>query len=133
MFDKDGSGTIDTKEFRAVCNEIGMDVTEQELQLMMSEVDTDGSGEIDIDEFITAMKCKCKDVDGEELIQNAFDVFDTDGSGSLSYQEMEEVLKHMGEKMTTEQIRRLIVAADADNSGEIEINEFTGMILGKLV
>jgi len=110
---------------------MGLHPTEQELKFMLTDVDADGSGEIDIDEFMAAMKSKFVDVESEELITNAFNVFDTDGSGSLSYQEMEDVLTHMGEKMSQENIRKLIMAADADGSGDIDIQEFTGMVLGK--
>jgi len=65
------------------------------------------------------------------MIKRAFEVFDTDGSGALSYEELEDVMTHMGERMPAEQIRRLIMAADLDGSGDIDIDEFTGMILGK--
>ena len=66
-----------------------------------------------------------------QMIKRAFEVFDTDGSGALSYEELEDVMTHMGEHMPAEQIRRLIMAADLDGSGDIDIDEFTGMILGK--
>merc|ERR1712072_584207 len=131
--DKDGSGNIDRDEFREFVQEVGMDVTEQELTWMMNDLDADGNGTVDCEEFIAAMKSKFNDVEGEEIIQNAFDVFDLDGSGALSYSEMEEVLVHMGEKMSSDQIRRLIVAADTDASGDIDIDEFSNMVFGKFV
>merc|ERR1712085_62159 len=80
MFDKDGSGSIDTKEFRSVCESIGMEPTDAELKLMLMDVDKNNSGDVDLAEFIEPMRSKYVDTEGPELIRQAFDVFDTDGS-----------------------------------------------------
>ena len=43
MFDKDGDGTISTKELGIVMRSLGQNPTEQELQEIINEVDIDGS------------------------------------------------------------------------------------------
>ena len=81
LFDKDGDGTISTKELGMVMNSLGQKPTPQELESMIREVDIDGNGEIDFDEFLTMMAKKLKETDLEEDIREAFRVFDNKNTG----------------------------------------------------
>ena len=56
LCDTDGSGTISAKELLHAMNDIlGENMTMAEIQAMIKEADSDGSGEIDFDEFKTIM------------------------------------------------------------------------------
>ena len=81
LFDKDGDGTISTKELETVMTSLGQKPTLAELEMMIKEVDIDGNGEIDFGEFLTMMAKKLKETDLEEDIREAFRVFDKQNSG----------------------------------------------------
>merc|ERR1711982_55181 len=98
LFDKDGDGTITTKELGTVMRSLGQNTTEAELADMINEVDADGSGTIDFPEFLNLMARKMKDTDSEE----AFKVFDKDGNGFISAAELRHVMTNLGEKLTDE-------------------------------
>lgn len=50
-----------------------------------------GSGEIDFDEFLTLMAAKQSNMTMEDELRGAFNVFDQDGSGYISSQELKQV------------------------------------------
>ena len=49
--------------------------------MIFKQVDSDGNGEIDFEEFLSMMAKKLKETDLEEDIREAFRVFDKNSSG----------------------------------------------------
>uniref|UniRef100_A0AAQ6A695 EF-hand domain-containing protein n=1 Tax=Amphiprion ocellaris TaxID=80972 RepID=A0AAQ6A695_AMPOC len=70
LFDKDGDGTITTKELGTVMRSLGQNPTEAELQDMINELtdeevdemireaDIDGDGQVNYEEFVQMMTAK---------------------------------------------------------------------------
>jgi hypothetical protein len=56
VFDKDGSGTVSTSELGEIMSALGQNLSAEELDAIIKEVDADGSGEIDFDEFCACMQ-----------------------------------------------------------------------------
>ena len=132
LFDKNEDGKITTKELGTVMRTLGQNPTEAELQDMINEVDANGNGTIDFPEFITMMSRKMKDTDSEEELLEAFKVFDKDGNGFITSQELRHVMTHLGEKITEDEADVMIKEADLDGDSRINYEEFVKNDDGKL-
>jgi calmodulin len=55
VFDRDGSGTINTEELKEVMKSIGESLTDEEIEDMMKEADKDGNGAIDCKNILTPL------------------------------------------------------------------------------
>jgi len=53
IYDKDGDGTVTTKELGTVMRSLGQNPTEAELKEIIDEFDADGNGYIDFEEFLS--------------------------------------------------------------------------------
>jgi calmodulin len=130
LFDRDGDGSITTKELATVIRSLGQNPTEAEIQDMINEVDTDGNGTIDFREFLDLMAHKIKDLDSDEELREAFKVFDKDQNGYISAAELRHVMINLGEKLTEEEVELMIKEADTDGDGQVNYEEFVRMMMG---
>merc|ERR1719198_1883206 len=106
------AGTICTKQLGTVMRSLGQNPTDYELQDMINEVDADGNGTIDFPEFLSLQARKMKDTDTEEEILEAFKVFNKDGSGFISVNEIRHIMSNLGEKITDEEMDEMLAEFD---------------------
>ncbi len=98
LFDKDGDGSITTKEIGTVMKSLGQEPDESELEEMVKEFDADGNGEIDFDEFLEVMASRVlNQSNAEEVIQEVFTVFDADEKGYVTVDDLLRVMERLGE------------------------------------
>ena len=55
LVDKDKSGAIEMEEAEELTQLLGMDLTRDEVELLVREIDKDGNGEVDFEEFLLVM------------------------------------------------------------------------------
>ena len=58
IYDKEGNGFITTETLRGLISELLAPLTEEELEGILEELDEDGSGSMDFDEFCEMMMTK---------------------------------------------------------------------------
>ena len=96
FFAVDGDGTITVTELGSVMRSLGQTPTDVELKEMIDEVDSDGNGTIDFNEFLRMMWRRTQDIDTMEEMREAFKVFDKDGNGSINAAELKSVMLSLG-------------------------------------
>jgi calmodulin len=117
---------VDAKELGLLMASLGQEKKEEDLKKMLDEVDADGSGEIDVEEFLVLMvnyvgpQGEAKD----EEIEEAFRLMDADGGGTIDKDELGTCLKDLGEEMAVDEIAQCIALVDTQGTGEISLPDF---------
>ncbi|MBA0783086.1 hypothetical protein Gotri_000858 [Gossypium trilobum] len=111
-FDKNDDGFIMNQELRESLKNIKVLMTEKEVEDMVVKVDANGDGLIGFDEFCilcqamdggdaSGTKFKDDGMNEEEELKEAFDVFDIDKDGLISFEESGSVPCSLGLKEGT--------------------------------
>ena len=153
----DGSGKIDGTELLTVMKSLGQAPDESEVADMIFDVDANGDGEIDFEEFLVMMSKRLGTGNNQdEELRQAFKVFDKDGDGYITATELKLVMKQLGEDLTDDQLADMVKEAgkrkgknvlplrednlaqtlnfsfqDMDGDGRIDYEEFKRMMGGK--
>ena len=127
---------------------MGQNPTEDELLALVMEVDINGDGTIDFDEFLGMMKQKAHEVDEDSDLKEAFRIFDRDRNGYIDRKELKKVstsftwnfefcsddplakvVSMLGTMLTKEEIDDFMREADVDGNGKLDYDEFVKMML----
>ncbi|CAG4958991.1 unnamed protein product [Parnassius apollo] len=131
LFDKDEDGTITMAELGVVMRSLGQRPSETELRDMVKEVDQDGNGTIEFNEFLQMMSKKMRGSDGEDELREAFRVFDKNNDGLISSVELRHVMTNLGERLSEEEVDDMIREADLDGDGMVNYDEFVTILTSK--
>eukprot|EP00252_Welwitschia_mirabilis_P013341 TRINITY_DN29397_c0_g1_i1.p2 TRINITY_DN29397_c0_g1~~TRINITY_DN29397_c0_g1_i1.p2 ORF type:complete len:196 (-),score=17.60 TRINITY_DN29397_c0_g1_i1:265-852(-) len=130
-FDANGDGKISASELKEIMHAMGCSVSEAEVEVMMKEADSDGDGFIDLNEFVV-LNTKGMDRAGcMQDLKNAFKVFDLDRNGSISVEELYQVLRSLGDRTTREECKNMINGVDRNGDGQVNFEEFRSMMTSK--
>ena len=124
VFDADNSGVISAEELGQVMRSLGQSPSDTELRDMIKEVDVDLSGTIDFDEFKALMVSR--QGDRKSRLKLAFSVFDEDGSGQITVNELHNVMSQFG--LTDEELDEIIKEVDHDGDASIDFEEFCKLV-----
>ncbi|CAL9104645.1 unnamed protein product [Musa textilis] len=129
LFDKNGDGCITFEELSTVIKSLGLKPNEAEVHKMIGEIDANGNGTIEFQEFLNLMASKLnQETDSEDELREAFKVFDKDQNGFISATELRNVMISLGEKLTDEEAAQMIREADLDGDGQVNFEEFVKMM-----
>ena len=137
--DDNNDGTINMNELEAVMKYMGQNPTKKELQEIMTKMDTDKSGTLEFKEFLELMKSIKNEEplpfdptlntdnltpDEKEVIKEKFLLFDEDGSGSISKEELGAAMRYMGLNPTEAEVQTMLDSLDEDGTCQLEFPEF---------
>ncbi|XP_070556028.1 calmodulin-like [Ptychodera flava] len=140
-YDLDGNGSITISELKQGLRRGGIDYTDDEIYQFMRQVDLDGNGEIDFNEFSIFWIGK----HGEEQerqqqqqqakqkkdtfptvneLRERFSELDADGNGYITIDEVKMGLLKKKGHYTDEEVYKIMRLADEDGDGRISFSEY---------
>ncbi|EPQ07860.1 Centrin-2 [Myotis brandtii] len=118
LFHTDATRTIDVRELKVVMRAMGFEPKKEEITKMISEIDPEGTGKMNFNDFFTVMTQKKCEKDSKEDILKSFKLFDDDETGTISFDNLKRVFNELGENITDEELQEMIDEADRDGDGK---------------
>ena len=133
IFDINKDRTISAKELGKVLRSINLNPSQSDLENMIKKVDQSGTGRIEFNDFLKLYAEKIKETITKDDVMRYFAMFDRNGDGKIDPSEFKRVMTTMGEPLTNEEVDFIISEADKDLNGYIDYDEFSEMLLEKVI
>eukprot|EP00092_Neocalanus_flemingeri_P026177 GFUD01028374.1.p1 GENE.GFUD01028374.1~~GFUD01028374.1.p1 ORF type:complete len:1019 (+),score=296.62 GFUD01028374.1:74-3058(+) len=136
-YDADGDGNITAEEMENGMTEF-KDFTRDQAKFAFELADTNEDGKIDISEFVSLMFPSAKEAianlrkafKGPDDVARKFKLWDSDGDGKISFEELKEsAAKDTSKFLTEEDINSIFIVGDLNLDGEIDEGEFAKLML----
>jgi len=118
------TGVIGADALKVVLRALGFEPGKEEVKALIASTDSTGSGLVDFNEFLEILINHMSKGDTREEAMRAFRQYDLDKNGRISFENLKQVTRNLGEKMTDEELLEMIQAADLDGTGLITPDEF---------
>ncbi|XP_010525867.1 PREDICTED: calmodulin-like protein 7 [Tarenaya hassleriana] len=134
MFDKNGDGRITKEELSDYLESLGLFIPDKDLTQMICKIDENGDGCVDMDEFESLyMSIMDENDEEDDGMKDAFNVFDQDGDGFITVEELKSVMGgslELKQGKTLEDCKKMIIQVDVDGDGRVNYKEFLHMMKG---
>ena len=131
LIDKDKDTKITSEELGPALRVCGASPSQQELEMAIQSAG-DKSNVITFEKFLDIYEKLINNQDSEEDIINELKKLDKNESGNITVNELKNLLANYGDDLTKEEIDDVIQEANADKSGNINIEKFAKILLGKI-
>merc|ERR1712125_20071 len=106
----------------------GFEMKKKEALELVARYDLDDERHIGYEAFEEIMVQRYAAQDPMDEIRKAFQLFDEDKSGKISFRNLKRIARDLGEKLTDDELRGMIDEFDQDQDGEINEEEFVTLM-----
>ncbi len=118
--------SIDKNALKTLAKNLDQNYSEQEVERLIEEIDEDGNGKIEFEEFLNTLANKS--VGDENIVKQAFAILDRTDSGYITLNDLKHAMLCLGENYTNEEINEMISLVDDDLDGVINFQEFNKLV-----
>ena len=122
---------LDIIELKEAINALGIEAKAEAVWHMIAEIDKDGSGQLEFDEFFSMMTTRPSENESWEEIHKVFITFDTGRTGFVALKDLRRIAKDLGEMQDDNTLQDMIERADYDQDGLVSEEEFYNLMTKK--
>ena len=131
IFDIEQNGAIPISELVNAMKSLGFDTKNPAIFKMVAEMDADGSGQIDFDEFLDMMTARISDKNTKADLERVFKLFDDTRQGYITAENLGRVAKDLGEDISAEELKEIVQRADLNGDGKVTFEDFYAVMTKK--
>ncbi|PAV78780.1 hypothetical protein WR25_07276 [Diploscapter pachys] len=128
LLDVDRDGKLSRIEIAALLRTVNVEPTRVELDFIFEEMDTEKTGKITKEDFISYMRSPPVRRTTFRELETWFRRYDADGDGAVTEEEMMAVLKQTTGLIDRIQVHEMFAATDTNRDGRISFHEFVKMM-----
>ncbi|GIY19384.1 calcium-binding protein E63-1 [Caerostris darwini] len=133
MLDKNQDGRVNLSEMKHMLTSLGIRIEDCVVEALIKQASERDDGLVSEEEFLSWMAAQ-EEIGGQEddLMDDllaAFRVFDKDGNGYITRDELKMAMDLIGETVTEVQLDEMLKASDIDHDGRINYEEFVKILL----
>lgn len=115
-----GEGLVARKELKIMMRALGVEARKETL----ARLQVGKTGPVEFEEFLIMMKAILNEKEVQEEMMKTFNLFDVDGSGRITFENLKAVSQQLGETISDNELTEMIREADIDSDGSVSAIEF---------
>ena len=128
-YDTDGNGKISADELKSIMDQMGLNLSMDQIKQAISQYDINKDGEWDFNEFyqfyVNVVVNSQQNITLEQEITGVFQLLDSDKNSKIDVKEIKVFFQQVGYPLTDPEIVQLIALYDTNKNGMMDFEEFS--------
>src|SRR3990167_3637601 len=132
MIDDDGGGSLEESELKGALEKLGEPLTDEEIKDMIKEIDLDGDGAVNPEEFYLMIQTRIQDKTFTDALRRSFDLFTEENKEWLTQKEFMKIVAAAKKETNQFAVDEIMWKLPWDNKGNIVVERFITELLRDL-
>ena len=129
LFDGEIQGKIPSNKLKLAMKALGLELTDDEVNNILKELDKNNEGFITSDNFTKKMSEKMLEINQAEEMKKAFKLVVDEETQKITFKSLQKAVRDINKDMKDDEILQLIQEADKDKDGAIGEDDFLKVLV----
>ena len=124
LIDEDGGGELEPAELKKALAALGEELSDEEIMDMIKEIDVDGNGSIDKDEFFVLVQSRIKDAKLLDSVLKALELFCEEDEEHITQTEFVQIIQFGNPLASQRDVELIMSELPWNDEGKLNIQKF---------